>query len=90
MERNETRGAQPRRFATDDARWQAVAERDGAADGEFWYAVVTTGIYCRPGCASRPPRLENVRFYPHPREAEEAGFRACLRCRPADELRNSR
>jgi len=63
-----------------DACWQTVADRDAA--GHFVYAVLTTGVYCRPGCASRRPRRENVRFFATPAEAERAGFRACTRCRP--------
>lgn len=68
--------------ACDDTRWAAVAARDLAADGVFWYGVVTTGVYCRPSCASRPARRENVRFYESCNEAERAGFRPCKRCKP--------
>ncbi len=67
-----------------DACWAAVAARDSAADGRFVYAVRTTGVYCRPGCAARTPRRDNVRFYAGPAAAREAGFRPCLRCRPDD------
>ena len=69
-------------FASDDARWQAVCARDRAADGHFYFAVATTGVYCRPNCAARQPRRENVRFYDTIAAAEAAGFRACKRCRP--------
>lgn len=62
--------------------WTAVATRDTGADGHFVYAVRTTGVYCRPGCASRRPRRENVAFFRLPEAARAAGFRACLRCRP--------
>jgi AraC family transcriptional regulator, regulatory protein of adaptative response / methylated-DNA-[protein]-cysteine methyltransferase len=72
----------PRRFTRDDERWEAVKRRDRAADGVFFYAVVTTGIYCRPGCSSRLARRENVSFYASPADAERAGFRPCKRCRP--------
>jgi len=65
-----------------DDRWNAVAARDAARDGEFVFAVSSTGIYCRPSCASRRPRRENVQFFPTPDQAEKAGYRACLRCRP--------
>ena len=58
--------------------------RDHAAAGEFLYAVTTTGVYCRPGCASRRPRRENVRFYASCDDAENAGFRPCRRCRPQE------
>jgi AraC family transcriptional regulator, regulatory protein of adaptative response / methylated-DNA-[protein]-cysteine methyltransferase len=67
---------------SDDLRWQAVLSRDGTSDGKFVFAVSSTGVYCRPSCPSRRPRRENVSFFSHPREAESAGFRACLRCRP--------
>ena len=66
----------------DDARWQSVVERDGDSDGKFVFAVSSTGVYCRPSCPSRRPRRENVRFFPRPQEAESAGFRECMRCRP--------
>lgn len=69
-------------FATDARRWEAVLAHDSAADGQFWYAVKTTGIYCRPACPSRRPKRENVTFFDSPQEAETAGFRACLRCQP--------
>lgn len=68
--------------ARDEVRWAAVAVRDSAADGVFWYGVVTTGVFCRPSCASRLARRENVRFYESCKEAEHAGFRPCKRCRP--------
>lgn len=67
---------------TEDPRWQAVIARDGASDGRFVFAVSSTGIYCRPSCPSRRPRRENVSFFRQPQEAERAGFRECLRCRP--------
>ncbi|MET0355670.1 MAG: bifunctional DNA-binding transcriptional regulator/O6-methylguanine-DNA methyltransferase Ada [Cellvibrio sp.] len=66
-----------------DPRWQSVVARDAAADGTFVYAVITTGIYCRPSCSARLARPENVNFYLSPAEAEAAGFRACKRCKPA-------
>jgi AraC family transcriptional regulator of adaptative response/methylated-DNA-[protein]-cysteine methyltransferase len=66
----------------DDRCWDAVAGREHAHDGEFVFAVATTGVYCRPSCPARRPRRENVTFYSHPEQAEKAGFRACLRCRP--------
>ena len=67
---------------SDDQRWNAVIARDGEHDGEFVFAVATTGVYCRPSCPARRPRRENVTFFPRPDRAEKAGFRACLRCRP--------
>lgn len=72
----------PRAFRTDEHRWQAVRERDRAADGLFFYSVQTTGVYCRPSCAARLPRRENVGFHLTCADAERAGFRPCKRCRP--------
>ena len=69
---------------TDIKRWAAVEARDADADGRFVYAVRSTRIYCRPGCPSRRPHRENVSFFSTGLDAEKAGFRACLRCRPAD------
>jgi AraC family transcriptional regulator of adaptative response/methylated-DNA-[protein]-cysteine methyltransferase len=66
----------------DDHYWQAVVARDSKRDGEFFFAVSTTGVYCRPSCAARRPLRENVQFFRTPEAAEQAGFRACLRCRP--------
>lgn len=66
-----------------DPRWRAVIARDAQADGGFVFAVRSTGIYCRPSCPARRPKPENVAFHASPQEAEKAGFRACLRCRPA-------
>jgi AraC family transcriptional regulator, regulatory protein of adaptative response / methylated-DNA-[protein]-cysteine methyltransferase len=66
----------------DDGRWNAVLERQETADGLFYYAVRSTGIYCRPSCPSRRPKRENVTFFDSVEAAEEAGFRPCLRCSP--------
>ena len=63
-------------------RWQALAARDSAADGTFVYGVTSTGVYCRPGCPSRRPRADRVRFFDTTIDARQAGFRACKRCRP--------
>ena len=68
--------------ARDEERWQAVSRRDPAFDGKFLFAVCTTGIYCRPNCASRPAKRENVSFFETGAQAEKAGYRACKRCRP--------
>jgi len=62
--------------------WQQVLARDVRADGQFVYAVKSTGIYCKPSCPSRRPERKNVSFFPTPELAEAAGFRACLRCEP--------
>jgi AraC family transcriptional regulator of adaptative response/methylated-DNA-[protein]-cysteine methyltransferase len=63
-------------------RWQAVVDRDGSLDGTFVFGVSSTGIFCRPSCPAKRPRRENVSFFDHPLQAEQAGYRACLRCRP--------
>jgi AraC family transcriptional regulator of adaptative response/methylated-DNA-[protein]-cysteine methyltransferase len=70
------------RLSTDEQRWDAVRQRQHEADGIFYYAVRTTGVYCRPSCAARLPLRKNVRFFAQPEAAESAGFRACKRCRP--------
>jgi len=62
--------------------WDAVLAKDNQVDGEFFYAVRSTGIYCKPSCPSRRPKRENVVFFPRIQAAEEAGFRPCRRCRP--------
>src|SRR5437660_3140942 len=80
MRTNET----PRKSSLldDDACWKTVKRRDRAADGTFFYSVRTTGVYCRPSCAARLPRRENVFFHLTCADAERAGFRPCKRCRP--------
>lgn len=70
--------------AEDAARWAQVLTRDLSADGQFVYAVRTTGIYCRPSCPARRPLLQNVEFHRTPAQAEAAGYRACQRCKPTD------
>ena len=69
-------------FTDDERRWNAVVKRDRAAEGTFYYAVRTTGVFCRPGCSSRLPIRENVEFFDTCREAELAGYRPCKRCKP--------
>lgn len=71
-----------KRTSSDGRRWMAVLTRDRTADGEFVYAVRSTGIYCRPSCPSRKPRRQQVKFYALPDAAEQAGYRPCKRCRP--------
>lgn len=66
----------------DDQRWDAVVAHDRAHDGTFVFAVASTGVYCRPSCPARRPRRANVKFFLRPEQAEHAGYRACLRCRP--------
>jgi len=65
-----------------DRCWEAVQKRDASRDGQFFFGVLTTGVYCRPSCPSRPPLRKNVRFYESPADAEREGLRPCLRCRP--------
>jgi AraC family transcriptional regulator of adaptative response/methylated-DNA-[protein]-cysteine methyltransferase len=72
----------------DNQRWAAVSGKDAAQDGRFVYAVATTGVYCKPSCASRRPLRRNVQFFATPADAERAGFRACKRCRPSSEASN--
>src|SRR3954462_13181071 len=72
-----------------DTAWQAVVARDRRADGRFVTGVLTTGIYCRPSCAARHPKRENVRFFPTGADAAAAGLRACLRCRPDEVSRDA-
>ena len=65
-----------------DPRWAAIVARDRQADGTFYYAVATTGVYCRPSCGARRPNPKNVRFHGTASDAERAGFRPCRRCKP--------
>lgn len=69
-------------FNTDGDRWMAVCENNADADGFFYYAVLTTGIYCRPSCRSKVPNRDNVHYFLSCDEAEAAGYRACKRCVP--------
>ena len=62
--------------------WQAVVAKDARFDGQFVFAVTSTGVYCRPSCPSRRAHRERVKFFDLPEAAEQAGFRACLRCQP--------
>lgn len=75
--------ARPEPTATErDPRWARVVARDADADGSFVYSVATTGVFCKPSCASRRARPQNVRFHPDAAAARAAGFRPCKRCRP--------
>src|ERR1700753_2353350 len=65
-------------------KWQQVMTRDARQDGRFVFAVRTTGIYCRPSCPSRRPRRDSVEFFASTGDAERAGYRACLRCKPTE------
>jgi len=73
---------------SDAAAWAAVMRRDRTMDGRFVTGVLTTGIYCRPSCAARHPRRQNVRFFATGAEAEAAGLRPCLRCKPDEVARD--
>ena len=79
----ESTNPQPTSAAAEEAMWEAFRRRDPTSDGRFFVAVRTTGVYCRPSCAARPPKRENVSFYATAEAAEQAGYRACKRCRPA-------
>jgi AraC family transcriptional regulator of adaptative response/methylated-DNA-[protein]-cysteine methyltransferase len=70
------------RHSVDDARWDLVVRHDRGADGTFVYAVSSTGVFCRPSCPSRRPRRDRVAFFDTAADAVQAGYRACLRCRP--------
>ena len=65
-----------------DEQWQAIISNDASYDGQFFYAVKTTGIFCRPSCKSRPPKKENVELFQNAAQALSAEFRPCKRCRP--------
>ena len=65
-----------------DRCYEAAKSKDARFDGWFFCAVTSTGIYCRPSCPARTPKRENMRFYASAAAAQQAGFRACLRCRP--------
>ena len=83
-----TAGADRDRTLDAEAAWAAVQRRDRGQDGCFVTGVLSTGIYCRPSCAARHPRRENVRFFADGAAARAAGLRACLRCRPDDIARD--
>jgi len=72
------------KFDNDEVRWQAVVGRDAGADGRFFYGVMTTGVFCRPSCKSRPALRKNVRFFEDADSALRAGLRPCKRCRPLE------
>jgi len=81
--------AEQHNFRDDEARWRAVETRDLKADGAFLYAVITTGIFCRPICPSRRPNRKNVRFFDSATAAQLAGFRPCKKCSPLDAQGNT-
>ena len=67
--------------------WEAVRKRDRTQDGQFYFGVITTGVYCKPSCGARRPLLQHVRFYQTTEDAERDGLRACLRCHPKEDDR---
>ncbi|HEY3486815.1 MAG TPA: bifunctional DNA-binding transcriptional regulator/O6-methylguanine-DNA methyltransferase Ada [Gammaproteobacteria bacterium] len=71
-----------RKYRSKKARWEAIRTRDPDANGYFYYGVKSTGIYCRPSCPSRLPKQGNVEYFSDPSRAQQAGYRACKRCRP--------
>jgi AraC family transcriptional regulator, regulatory protein of adaptative response / methylated-DNA-[protein]-cysteine methyltransferase len=71
----------------ENVAWEQLLARD--VQGDFFYGVTTTGVFCRPDCKSRRPLRENARFFSNPAEAKAAGFRACKRCRPNEPLQPS-
>src|ERR1700758_2659771 len=66
----------------DDPRWARVLAREKTADGDFWYSVSTTGVYCRPSCPSRTANPKNVQLHDSLASAKATGFRPCRRCNP--------
>jgi len=66
----------------EEKRWLCLVVKDKTVDGQFFYAIVTTGVYCRSSCSSKMPNRENVQFFTTREEAERAGYRACKRCKP--------
>ena len=82
MSKSQSLQASPRQFVSDADRLRAFRSRNTAADGQFIVAVKTTGIYCRPICPARPPKVENILFFDSIAEARKAGFRSCKRCLP--------
>jgi len=70
-------------YTTDDIRWKAIVAREQAADGHFYYAVKTTGVFCRPSCSSKMPNRENVEYFVNSQGAQAAGYRPCKKCKPA-------
>lgn len=69
----------------DEEKWRAIIQNDAAYNDQFFYAVKSTGIFCRPSCKSRAPKKENVLIFQNAKEAQEANFRPCKRCKPTGE-----
>jgi AraC family transcriptional regulator of adaptative response/methylated-DNA-[protein]-cysteine methyltransferase len=87
--RQEPDAVNDRRNISDDEAWAAMLRRDRTLDGRFVTGVLTTGIYCRPSCAARHPKRENVLFFATGAEARAAGLRPCLRCQPDEVTREA-
>ncbi|WP_313433054.1 bifunctional transcriptional activator/DNA repair enzyme AdaA [Siminovitchia terrae] len=68
-----------------DKKWQAIINNDASYNNQFFYAVKTTGIFCKPSCKSRVPKKENVRIFQNAEQALQANFRPCKRCKPTNE-----
>ncbi|MCH1625248.1 bifunctional transcriptional activator/DNA repair enzyme AdaA [Ferdinandcohnia quinoae] len=68
-----------------DEKWEAIISNDASYNGEFFYAVKTTGIFCKPSCKSRVPKRDNVRIFQHAEQALAEQFRPCKRCKPTNE-----
>ena len=79
-----TEATSRREASAEDRQWATLCARNSASVGVFYYAVVTTGIYCRPSCPARLPKRSNVRFFSSCKDAQAAGFRACKRCKPQE------
>ena len=75
---------------TEEQYLEAIKARDKSFDGIFYYGVITTGVYCKPSCPSRPALRENMRFFETPEQAEKQGLRPCKKCNPRDITRWSR
>lgn len=75
-------------YDAENRRWHAIANREQAADGSFYYGVRTTGVFCRPSCSSRLPNRENVEYFISSKEAQSAGYRPCKRCKPTGNSKN--
>lgn len=74
----------------EEIRWQRLSDKDTAEDDVFYYGVVTTGVYCRPGCSARKPRRHNVEFFDTREEAERLGYRPCKKCSPEKATKGER
>src|ERR1700752_2506546 len=71
-----------RPLVAEDPRWERIVARDKTADGQLWYSVSTTGVYCRPSCPSRIADPRNVQLHISLEAAKATGFRLCKRCNP--------